>query len=314
MAVWRLFLIFLLAGFWTAQTADAAEGPIRKFELLTPKPFGYFIGDIIRHEIHIEIAKPYRLEKNSLPAKGRLDYWLDLADSTVEEDERSDAWHYRIALNYQIFYAPLEVKALDIPGFLIVFRAGPDRYEKKIQPWTFTASPLRELRLRGVSEGEQGGGGVYIRPDEPPRFVSGARLRLRLAGLAAAALAVLLFILYEYGLWPFGRPAARPFAHARRQIRALLREGVGAEAYGRAARSLHEAFNAANGAPVFSEALEGFLARRQAYAPLRGEIERFFAASREYFFGNDAEAAERILPLASLAALAARLSERERPL
>lgn len=309
----RWFFLFLLMGVGAAHGALAQEGPVRKFQVLTPKPFGYFIGDTIRHEIHAEIAKPYRLDKSSIPAKGRLGYWLELSDVAVDETDRDSVWDYRITLTYQTFYAPLEVKALDIPGFLIIFRAGAERYEKKVQPWTFTASPLRELRLRGVSEGEQGGGTVYIRPDEPPRFISGAALRLRLIGLGGATLTVLFFVLYEYGIWPFGRRTARPFVHARRKIRALLREGDDAAVYGQAVRSLHEAFNATNGTPVFPEALDVFLARHKAYAPLRSEIESFFAASRQFFFGSNAEAAQRILPLAGLAVLAARLSEKERP-
>jgi mxaA protein len=56
--------------------------------------------------------------------------------------------------------------------------------------------------------------------------------------------------------------------------------------------TLHRAFDATAGRRLLADDLDAFFARFPRFVPLRSEIERFFAASRQMFFGSVATAPE----------------------
>lgn len=125
--------------------------PISRFELQTPRPFGYVIGDEIRHRVIVETRQDMKLNPNSIPAKGRLNRWLNLTEVIVGGDPESG--NIVIDLTYQVFYAPNEVKMLTIPGFNLQFAQAGKRVEQVVPAWPFTLSPLKELAARKDDEG-----------------------------------------------------------------------------------------------------------------------------------------------------------------
>ncbi|MDQ3773515.1 MAG: nonribosomal peptide synthetase MxaA [Pseudomonadota bacterium] len=257
--------------------APGAQSPIERFDFLTPRPFGYLIGDVIRHEIQLDVKKPYALQKGSIPTAGNLDYWLELRNVAVEEIEQQAANRYRILLTYQIFYAPVGMKALSIPAFRLVL-SGPDQLDVPIPAWEFTMSPLRELAVRTE------GGREYVRPDARPQPIDARGHGIRLILFAAAAAATLLYTLWRYGQWPGRR--RKPFARAGRELRRLRRGAMDLTAYKQALQAIHRAFNETAGAPMFPGDLQKFIQQRPAFLPLMQEIEAFFERSRHLFFSE----------------------------
>lgn len=282
--------------------APSAQSPIERFDFLTPRPFGYLIGDVIRHEIQLDVKKPYALQKGSIPTAGNLNYWLELRNVAVEEIEQQAANRYRILLAYQTFYAPIGVKALSIPAFRIVL-SGPDHLDVPIPAWEFTMSPLRELAVR------TGGGREYLRPDARPRPIDTRGHGIRLSLFAAAAAATLLYTLWRYGPWPGRR--RKPFASASRELRRLRGEPVDPVGYQQALRRVHQAFNETAGVPVFACALGRFLSEHPTFLPLKAEIKVFFDRSRRIFFAEGADVEMERYPLHALEQLCRRCHECE---
>ncbi|MGH8491415.1 MAG: hypothetical protein ACREXS_21790, partial [Gammaproteobacteria bacterium] len=271
--------------------ASSAQSPIERFDFLTPRPFGYLIGDVIRHEVQLDLKQPYTLQKGSIPTAGNLNYWLELRNVAVEELEQQAAKRYRILLTYQTFYAPVGVKALSIPAFRLVL-SGPDHLDVPIPAWEFTMSPLRELAVRTK------GGRGYVRPDARPRPIDARGHGIRLSLFAAATVATLLYTLWRYGQWPGRR--RRPFARARRELRRLRRGAMDLTVYKQALQAIHRAFNETAGAPIFPGSLQQFMQQRPAFLPLMGEIEAFFERSRYLFFAEGADVEMERYPLHAL--------------
>ncbi len=282
--------------------APAAQSPIERFDFLTPRPFGYLIGDIIRHEIQLDVKKPYALQKGSIPTAGNLNYWLELHNVAAEDTEQQAANRYRILLTYQTFYAPVGVKALSIPAFRLVL-SGPDHIDVPIPAWEFTTSPLRELAVR------TGGGRDYMRPDARPRPIDTRANWTRLILFAAATTATLLYTLWRYGKWPGWR--RKPFASASRELRRLRGEPGDPVAYQQALRRVHQAFNETASAPVFASDLGRFLRERPAFLPLKAEIKVFFDRSRRIFFAEGADVEMERYPLHALEQFCRRCHECE---
>lgn len=265
-------------------------GPIKDFQVLTPRPFGYAIGDVIRETLVISVDRAAVLDRNSLP-RSRINRWLELREANVDELEIDGLRRYRIELAYQSFYAPLEVKNLAIPAFKLVFNyvghAGAPRegeradgaFHLEVPAWRFTTAPIRELSVLREEGLEP------MRPDAPPQRPGRTGPIRGLAAAAAVGLCAGLYLAYLYGYLPWRR-RGRHFGVAYRTVRALSRAGGTAD-YSSAYAAIHHAFNGVFGQPLFSEQLDVFFAERPAYEPLRAEIQAFFASSYEFFFGQE---------------------------
>ncbi|HYE36346.1 hypothetical protein [Methylocaldum sp.] len=94
----RTCLVFLLL-FPGAATSEVTEvpDPVRDFQVLTPRPFGYAIGDVIRQTLVIAVDRETSLDRNSLP-RNRINRWLELRETNVQESERDGLRHYSIEL------------------------------------------------------------------------------------------------------------------------------------------------------------------------------------------------------------------------
>ena len=127
-------------------------------------------------------------------------------------------------------------------------------------------------------------GGSDLRPDHaPPRVATeGARLRLRVYAALLAAIAA-WFAWQRFGL-PLLSARHRPFARAAREVARLQRAGD----FRQAVLTLHRAFDQSAGAAMFGASAGGFVAGRPAFAPIAGDVQRFFALSQREFFAGGA--------------------------
>ncbi|MBE0435478.1 MAG: nonribosomal peptide synthetase MxaA [Methylomicrobium sp.] len=274
-SVWEGMLrLMLLLGVFISGCSGSLPQSVSRFEFLTPKPFGYVIGDEIAHRIVIDTRVGIELNEHALPKPGDLNRWLTINRVEYSQSKTAQGVRYVIDIRYQVFYAPLEVKMLAIPGFSVQFKQGAQTIDQAVPDWHFTISPLRELAVR-KDEGSE-----YMRPDVPPGGLSNDDTVWRLfASLFIVALSA-LYLTYLYGYLP-GLPRRGIFKRAQRQLARLPERDLAS-----ALSVVHHALNTLNHKPLFQHKLNEFYRNQPDYRKLAGELNDFFELSNRYFFAG----------------------------
>jgi mxaA protein len=272
-AILRLLLVL--------SAVAGARAQIRSVEMMTPRPFGYFLGDIIKSEVDITVEPGFTLNRASVPKAGQLNYWLELVGTKTESASRGKTTLYRLYLTYQNFYAALDSRRLEIPGFSLSFVSGDQTAVAIVPPLSIEVSALREVQPAMRESGTD-----YMRPDVRPKRIDLRADRARTLGLGFAALIVLGFLAYDRAWPPFTARPHRPFTLAAREIHRLLRGSAPGPAYKEALLILHRAIDESAGRTILSGDLESFLKSRPAFCGLETDFKRFFSSSHRVFFGD----------------------------
>jgi mxaA protein len=237
-----------------------------------PRGFGYFPGDSVRVRWELDLPRGSRIEPGSVPVAGPMTTAIDLQSVRLMRTVTDDREHDRIDALLQIFFSPQEPQALAVPGFAVTVRQGGRASEVSLPGFSVTVAPFRHDLTPPLDT-------RLVLPDPAPALPDrdGPRLMLALGGgLAGIGGAALLAAAW---LGRAGAGRSRAFRAAWRQIRGGLD--------GRAALlALHRAFDATAGRLVLADDLDGFVARFARFAPLRQEMDWFFALSRSVFFEN----------------------------
>jgi len=279
---------------FTAFPASAQDVTIR---IHSARPFGYFVGDLIRARIDVLAPAEAVLSRASLPNPGPLTGLLDLRDVKLRETVENGARLWRLDLTYQNFYVALDVREIEIPAFDLSMSTAAGVETVKVPAWSVGVSPLREITPQKQEEATD-----YMRPDGPAVFVDKATPRNLAVGASAAALLALALVARDRAWPPFQRRKVRVFSALANELSAR-RIGSGDGDFGAAIQSVHRALDTANGATLLSGDLADFLRRRPEFRPLLADLERFFAASKQRFFGDDRSdedfAAEQLIQFVS---------------
>lgn len=262
----------LMCGLLLEGCAPPLPKAIGHFELQTPRPFGYWIGDQIQHRIVLQTRPDARLDLSSLPKQGPVNRWLNLNRATVESGSGGGTV---IELEYQVFYAPNEVKMLDIPGFALRFGQAGKTIEQTVPAWHFTLSPLKELAVRKDRDGRQ-----YLRPDARPAPLPSASQRLGLYAGLSLSLASAAYLAYLYGYFPLW-PKRRIFKRAAAELAALSERDMP-----RALAAMHHALNTLHGLPLYKHGLAEFYRNHPEYLAAAGQIGGFFDFSNRVLFAG----------------------------
>lgn len=247
--------------------------PISRFELLTPRPFGYLIGDEIRHRVIVETRKDMSLNLNSVPKQGEVNRWLNLNQVAVETN--SETGDTVIDLVYQVFYASNEVKMLTVPGFNLQFNHAVKTVEQAVPAWNFTLSPIKELAVRKDADGLN-----YMRPDALPMPLSTQDPRLGIYASLTLALFTTGYLAYLYGYFP-AWPKRRIFKRATGELSRLSERELE-----RGLAVIHHAFNTLNGRPLFKHRLSEFYQTHPEYRRAAESMEWFFKFSNQVLFAG----------------------------
>jgi len=263
----RILLIMALSLLGCSGSIDE---PVSYFNVETPRPFGYVNGDEIPQRIIIETRSGIALQPGSLPAKGQINRWLNLNQVTVKQTGR----RYQIDLLYQVFYAPLEVKSLTLPGFTVQLSQGEKNISQSVPAWTFSLSPLRELVVRQTEQGE------YMRPDSPPPLLANTQALYGLSASLTVAALIAAYLGYLYGCFP-NRLRRTLFKRALRKLAGLSKADME-----QALTFVHHTLNSLNGQPLFSNRLGEFYRRNPQYLQINAQLVWFFNYSNRYFFSD----------------------------
>jgi mxaA protein len=252
---------------------DVNNNVITDFEHLTPRPFGYVIGDEIAHRVIIETRDGVKLNQANLPTQGILNRWLNLNQINVTEKPLHGGYHYEIDLTYQVFYAPQAAKMLTIPSVALNFNQAGNALEKTIPAWQFTLSALREIQMRKDEHGE------YMRPNEPAPFLSTPHaIETSLFSLASFVFSG-TWLAYFYGF--ISLPRRKIFKQTNQKLLKLkendLEQGFAL---------MHNALNTLNGKPLFASQLAHFYEKNPQYETAKKLLNDFFQISTRYFFAG----------------------------
>ncbi|PKM36688.1 MAG: nonribosomal peptide synthetase MxaA [Gammaproteobacteria bacterium HGW-Gammaproteobacteria-10] len=274
-SVWEGMLrLMLLLGVLISGCSGSLQQSVSRFEFLTPKPFGYVIGDEIAHRIVIDTRAGIELNNNTLPKPGELSRWLTVNQVEHWQSKTGQGMRHVIDIRYQVFYAPLEVKMLAIPGFSVQFKQGAQTIDQDVPDWHFTISPLREMAVRKDESGE------YMRPDMPPGGLpNDDTVRRLFASLFVVELSA-FYLTYLYGYLP-GLPRRGIFKRAQRQLAHLPERDIAS-----ALSVVHHALNTLNRKPLFQHKLNEFYRNQPDYRKLAGELKDFFELSNRFFFAG----------------------------
>lgn len=277
----------------------AAQAQVQHDE---PRAYGYTVGDVVTREIDLDVPPGYTLDLDSLPTTTRSLAPLELRRLRWDRPP-TGAGRFRLWLDYQVFFAPVAVRTLEMPPLNLRLVGGDRPLALRVDAWPVTVAPLVPLEVsprRGLGEAQ---------PDAapPPREVDGPRRALAASALVATLAALYLALVYV-GL-PWWNARHRPFAVAWPRLKALGRQPA-AQAWAPALKLVHDALDRHHGGVLFADRLEAFTARSPAFAPVAADLREFFARSRRTFFGAADPAQDADLQW--LLALARRCRQAER--
>jgi mxaA protein len=291
-------LILVVAIIWAG---PALSDDLR---VIDPRPFGYFLGDTLTRTFEIDRKDGETIVSATLPPTGPATYWLEVRKV---ESESHRAVH-RISIEYQIFYAAIDPRKLDIPGHTIALQVGDAQRTVNIPALGITVSPLREI----FPDQERAKEANLLRPDVLPRLAPLNTVRAAAIGSLIVALAGMLLLAHHRAWGPFRQAAARPFTRAEYDIARLFKDLPEPDAYRGALTALHRAFDERAGRRVFADDVQRFLVDGAEHGELRDAIQDFFEASRDVFFAGDLKSGTTVLPPGQLQELARELAIRER--
>ncbi len=296
--------LLLLALIALPHPAQADEFSV---QIHSERPFGHFVGDLVRAHVDVHGSEDATLISASLPHPGSLTVSLDLRDVSTEEIDEKGAKFWRIHLTYQNFYVALDVRTMEVPGFTLSFSRPGGDMAVNVPGWRFGVAPLREIAPEQKERGAD-----YLRADPAADFVNESRPRGALIICAATTIFFFLAVARDRAWPPFHRRRARIFSIVARQLAAKARGPCSEEDFRLAMQQLHRAIDAACGRSVLRGDLAAFLRSRPEFASLRTSAERFFAVSDEVFFGGRSNFASKDFVMADLVRFARALAEREK--
>jgi mxaA protein len=297
----------VIAALILSGAAQTCAAQVRSVDVMKPRLFGYFVGDVLHDEIDVDVEQGTDLQEASVPQAGPLNAWLELSDSRFDTTSDHGTRRYRIHLSYQTFYPAIDVRQIEVPGFSLSFRAGDRIYPVAVPAWSFGISPLREV----LPEAKESGA-AYMQPDVAPRIYDIGRTAAYGGGCLLASLIAVALLAYHFAWWPFGARARRPFTEAARHVRRLLARDGAQLAYREALIAIHRAVDLTAGRTILAEDMPEFLDRHPAFARLREEFAAFFASSQIAFFNDKTGVAARILDPDDLCRFSAALAVAER--
>lgn len=276
-----LISVLLLSLASLAGAAEEDSGEIdKRVTLRTIEPardVGYTVGDKLSRTVVLEVEKPYQLLPTSLPVAGNQkkrrnqELGIELREVKLESGSTLDKNTYRVELTYQVFTNRQVARPAALPAEFIKFGGKGENIEVRVPSWNFRISPLAVFGAVNVEKDMSGYHPPLLLDAEPHRHI--------LWGLLGVAGVALLGLFYVLGTSTWLPRMGRPFARALRDIKRLP---AAPESLAEAVQRVHAAFNSTAGGSVFDGA--GFVAAKPAFAPVSGDIDRFFALSRSVFF------------------------------
>lgn len=271
-----LGLVLPLQGLLLA--ADQAGLQLRTHE---PRAYGYQPGDVLQRQIEVDVPAGLLLDAASLPVAGGRGQAIELRAVQLHSTRWAGGQHQVLQLDYQVFYAPREVRTLEIAPFELRYTGGPRVLALRVDALPITVAPLLPL----LAPQRQGLGDLQA--DMPPPLLDETAVVQRLQAWAALAALLLAWLAWACWGYPWWQRQRLPFGLAWAQLRQLP-DAPDAATWQAACGRLHQALNASAGQAIFGHSLAGWASQQPAFAPLQADLARFLELSRQAFFAPGA--------------------------
>jgi mxaA protein len=306
-----LRVVFALGALVTMATTANGQAPpaggsathsARPALVQQPRPFGYFVGDLLTQRILLQ-DEGRVLTPVALPPVKRVSAWFERRRAAVETDSSLRRW---LVVDYQVLNAPQKLTTVTLPAWELAVSpsratAGPGVAHSGVTGPGAAASGVakadpdaagvrgRTLKIPATSinvaplspPGSPAQVGMQdVRPDRPPPPIPTARIR-RAMTLSSGALVLTLVVWLGWLLWRNRRSVStQPFARAQREMRRID------DRQPQAWQALHRAFDTTAGRVIHGATLPTLFERAPHLASLRTQIEKFFSQSSARFFGG----------------------------
>lgn len=291
---------------------DIQEGFVTIKTVEPKKLVGYTVGDVIEREVVLTIKPPYQLIETSLPIPGYEKRYrgqligIELKSTQHEKEALDGSTRHKIQLAYQVFTNNVVAKNASLgPEYLHLINTTnkKDLVKYRIPSIDIAISPIAIFGQVKIENNMS----TYYGPFKISSEQEQHRLKIAVTVLVLSLLG-LLYILGKHAWLPrMGGSFAKTYRKIRRQpeSQAGLQQAVG---------DLHHAFNHSAGITIFSHNIEDLIIRKPNFAPLKAEIEQFFALSRQVYFETNAAHGLGDHPLTWLKAFCRRCRDCERGL
>lgn len=272
---WLALVACLSAGPTGAQELPAMpvdkprpSGPPPNATVEQPRPFGHVVGDVLTQRILLQLDGQ-AFSPAPLPRAERVGNWLERRELQIVVADDGRRW---IEAQFQIINAPTSLMPAIIPAWELPSASGQPAL--RMPEWPISIAPLIPQTATGedVSLG--------LRPDRTAPIIATRNMEQQLASFAGACVATLA-LWAGWWLWRQWRAAStQPFARAWRTVRRL--DDGSPQAW----HALHRSFDETAGEALRASTLARLFQQAPHLAPLREQIECFFAQSNERFFGT----------------------------
>lgn len=265
---------------------DIKEGYVTIKTVEPKKRVGYTVGDVIAREVVLDIKAPYQLIETSLPIPGYEKRYrgqligIELKSISHEKEVLNGSTRHDIKLAYQVFTNNVVAKNASLgPEYLHLINTAnkKDLVKYRIPSLDIAVSPIAIFGQVKIENNMS----TFYGPFLMSSAVEQQRLKVALVILALSLLG-LLYILGKHAWLP---RMGGSFARTYRKIRKQPESQAGLQ---QAVSDMHHAFNHSAGITVFNHNLDEFISRKPNFAPIKPEIQQFFALSRQVYFEPNA--------------------------
>ncbi len=259
----------------------AAQAQVQAVNLITPRLFGHFVGDVLKDEVDLRVGDGVELVSASVPQPGSLD---QCSNFRAAASRRKAITARRSTGSFSPIRHSIGARCPAIG------RARALRYRSSPAiisiPWKCRPGRSVFRRCAKCCRPRKPPAEQYMQPYVPPPVYDVRRESVLAFSLLAATLAALVLLAHHLAWWPFGARARRPFTEASRTIRNCLRmQKPDRPIARRSSLSTVPSIRRPAGA-VFSEDVPAFLAQHPAFARMQDQFMRFFASSQSIFFSD----------------------------
>ena len=285
----------------------AADPAVLQLRTLEPRVYGYQPGDVLQRQLEVDVPAGLLLDTASLPVAGGRGQPIELRALHLHSSPWAGGQRQVLRLDYQVFYAPPEVRTLEIPPFELRYTggstAGMQTQTVRVDALPITVAPLLPLLVpQRLGLGD-------LQPDVPPPLQDETAVRQRLQAWAALAGLLLAWLAWARWGYPWWQRRHLPFGLAWAHLRQLP-DAPDVATWQAACGQLHQALNASAGQAIFGHSLAGWAMQQPAFAPLQADLARFLDLSRRAFFAPGAVAGAAVLGEQADGAWLRRLSRR----
>lgn len=261
----RVFCIMLLSFSYAYATDDTVIPADLQVNM---RDHGYMMGDVISMQVTFSLQENQQIDQETLPLAGRVKHWIDIQSVQFNQQKQ----HVNLTINWQLFGTVERSEQLKTPQVLIKTIGKAPQTILIPQQAFYYSSVLPKPPLKDIKR----------RTDwTPPAFDT--RTPFTWMSMCLGLLGICAFI----WLWLKDKIPWLPYQPGpmTKLYRLLKKQSIDHFTPAQL-REIHNALNASAGSSLYPNNLATLFENAPYFQPYQTEIETFFHASWEAFYGD----------------------------